>query len=317
MEEGYLKRVVIALGGNAILRFGQTGTAEEQMANLKTACQVLSRIIGSWYHVVITHGNGPQVGNILIQNEKAREAVPPMPLDVCGAQSQGQTGYLLQQVLLNELRHMGMGGEVSVILTMMLVDRADEAFKNPSKPVGPWLTEKEMVAAKKAGETWVEQPKKGWRRVVPSPRPVRVVNPRGIQTLLKNGQVVIACGGGGVPVIERADGSLQGVEAVIDKDLASERLATSIGAHILLILTDVPGVFLNFGPAEGKPIGRIELRAMKQLFQKGIFPAGSIGPKVEAALQFVENGGEKGIISSLENAEDALKGKKGTMIVRE
>lgn len=317
MEEGYLKRVVIALGGNAILRFGETGTSEEQMANLKRACQVLTRIIGSWYHVVITHGNGPQVGNILIQNEKARGEVPPMPLDVCGAQTQGQIGYLLQQVLVNELRRMAMGVEVSALLTMMLVDKADRAFENPSKPVGPWFAEKEMIAVRKAGETWIEQPNKRWRKVVPSPRPVRVVNPRGIHALLKNRQVVIACGGGGVPVIENEDGSLRGMEAVIDKDLASERLATGIDAHILLILTDVRGVFLDFGTAEEKPIERIELRAMKELFEKRIFPAGTIGPKVEAALRFVENGGEKAIISSLENAEDALKGKTGTMIIRE
>lgn len=317
MEESYLKRIVIALGGNAILRFGEAGTAEEQIANLKTACEKLTPIIGSWYHVVITHGNGPQVGNILIQNEKARGNVPSMPLDVCGAQTQGQIGYLLQQVLCNELRRKAMGIEVSALLTMMVVDEADPAFRKPSKPIGPWFTEEEMVAVRREGETWTENPQKGWRKVVPSPQPLRLVNPRSIQTLLKNRQVVIACGGGGVPVIEKEDGSLRGVEAVIDKDLASERLATGIDAHILIILTDVPGVFLNFGTPEEKPIGRIELRAMKELFEEGVFPAGSIGPKVEAALRFMENGGEKAIISSLENAEDALKGKMGTMIIRE
>lgn len=317
MEEGYLKKIVIALGGNAILRFGESGTAEEQISNLKRACEKLTPIIGSWYQVVITHGNGPQVGNILIQNEKAREKVPPMPLDVCGAQTQGQIGYLIQQVLCSELRRKGMRIEVSALLTMIVVDEGDPAFRNPSKPVGPWFSKKGMEEVRREGESWNENPQKGWRKLVPSPRPLRLISPRSIQTLLRNRQVVIASGGGGVPVIEKKDGSLQGVEAVIDKDLASERLATSIDSHILLILTDVPGVYLNFRSPEEKPIGRIKLNTMKKLFEKGIFPTGSIGPKVDAALRFVENGGEKAVISCLENAEDALKGKTGTIISRE
>jgi len=317
LEEEYLKKIAIALGGNAILQYGQKGTAQEQISNLQRTCVKLAPIISSWYQVVITHGNGPQVGNILIQNDRAKSEVPAMPLDVCGAQSQGQIGYWLQQVLSNELRGIGKETEVSVVLTMVVVSSEDPAFKNPSKPVGPWYTYEEMATARKGGETWVESPQKGWRKVVPSPRPLRVVNARGIETLLKNGHVVVACGGGGVPVSEDENGILQGTEAVIDKDLASARLAIEIGAHILMILTDVPAVCLNFGTLEEKPIGRIEVKAMKQLFKNKIFPAGSIGPKVEAAIQFVENGGEKAIISSLDHAEDALKGKTGTIIVRE
>lgn len=317
MEEGYLKRLVIALGGNAILQFGEKGLVQEQISNLKRTSLKLAPVIASWYEVVITHGNGPQVGNILIQNELAKEEVPAMPLDVCGAQSQGQIGYLLQQVLSNELKCIGKNTDICTVLSMVLVDPADPAFKNSSKPIGPWFTHQDMLAAKRKEETWIEHPQKGWRKVVSSPRPIRIVNARSIETLLKNGVLVITCGGGGVPVTEDENGILQGTEAVIDKDLASECLATEIGAHILMILTDVPAVYLNFGTQDAKPIGQIQVESMRQLFEKNIFSAGSIGPKIEAAVRFVENGGERAIIANLEYAEEALKGKTGTIIIGE
>ncbi len=317
LEEGYLKRLVVALGGNAILQFNERGTVQEQVSNLQRTCCHLAPIIASWYQVVITHGNGPQVGNILIQNERTKDEVPPMPLDVCGAQSQGQIGYLLQQVLSNELKRIGKGTGTSVVLTMVAVDPDDPAFENPSKPVGPWYAREGMLAAKKEGETWIQDPQKGWRRVVPSPRPVRIVNARSIEASLNYGLVVIACGGGGVPVVEDKNGLLQGGEAVIDKDLASECLATAIRAQILLILTDVPAVCLDYGTPQEKPIGPIHVREMRGLFERGLFPPGNIGPKVEAAIRFVEHGGERAIIASLESAEEALKGKAGTIIVGE
>lgn len=317
MEELYLKKVVIALGGNAIIQYGQKGTVEEQFFNLIQTSSKLAPIVSSWYHVVITHGNGPQVGNILIQNERGKSEVPPMPLDVCGAETQGQIGYMLQQAMSNELSRMGKVVEVSALLSMVVVDSGDPAFSNPSKPVGPWFSHEQMLAARKEGEGWVEVPQKGWRKVVPSPKPVKIVGTRSIETLLKDGRVVIACGGGGVPVVEDENGFLRGVEAVIDKDMASECLATSIRADILMILTDVPMVCLNFGTPEEKPIGKISLHGIKKIVEENKFPAGSIGPKIEACIRFVEAGGERAIITSLDQAEEALKGKTGTIIVSE
>lgn len=317
MEEEYLKKLVIALGGNAIIKYGEKGTSQEQISNLRRTATQLAPIIASWFQVVITHGNGPQVGNILIQNEYTKEKVPAMPLDVCGAQSQGQIGYFLQQVLNNELRRMGKRPEVLTILTQTVVDPIDPDFRNPSKPIGPWLTKEEMLVAKREHECWIEDPKKGWRKKVPSPRPVRIYNDKGIETLLKNGFTVIACGGGGVPVIDTDDGILEGTEAVIDKDLASECIATDIRAQILMILTDVPAVYLDFATPEETPIRRIHVDSMRRLLDKNLFPAGTIGPKVEAAVQFVEKGGEMAVIAGLENAEDALKGKSGTIVIRE
>jgi len=314
LEDLYLKRVVVALGGNAILQFNEKGTVGDQIANLRRTSAQLAPIIASWYQVVITHGNGPQVGNILIQNERAKHEVPPMPLDVCGAESQGQIGYLLNQALSSELKRMGKSTEVCTLMSQVVVDPEDEAFDNPSKPIGPWLSLEGMNRSRREGETWIEHPGRGWRKVVASPKPVRILNARTIESLLSNGFTVIACGGGGVPVIEDAQGDLRGIEAVIDKDLASACMAAEIKAHILLILTDVSTVFLNFGTSEQKPIRQIEVSELRRLFEKGQFPAGSIGPKVEAALQFVERGGERALIARLDEAEAALKGKTGTTV---
>jgi len=317
LEDIYVKRLVVALGGNAILKFTEKGTVQDQISNLKITSTQLAPIIASWYQVVITHGNGPQVGNILIQNERTRREIPAMPLDVCGAQSQGQIGYLLSEVLSSELRRIGKRTEVCIILTQVVVDEHDTAFDNPSKPIGPWLTQEEMYSVKKPGETWIENPKKGWRKVVPSPKPIQILNTKAIETLLRNGVTVVACGGGGVPVIEDDVRGRRGVEAVIDKDLASACLATEIQAHILMILTDVPTVFLHFGTPKQDSIRHIDVVAMRKLYDKRLFPVGNIGPKVEAALQFVEAGGEKAIIASIDEAEAALKGKAGTIIERE
>jgi carbamate kinase len=283
---------------------------------VEATARKLARIVASWYEVVITHGNGPQVGNILIQNERAKDEVPAMPLDVCGAQSQGLIGNLIQQVLSNEIRQMGKSTEIATVLTQVVVDRSDPAFKHPTKPIGPWLSRDAMLEAKKAGSHWIEDPKKGWRRVVASPMPLRILNRGSIVALISQGIVVIACGGGGIPVIQDEKGTLSGVEAVIDKDMASQCLAQDIDADIFLILTDVPAVYLNFGTDKQTPIGRIRADEMRDLLDKKTFPAGTIGPKVEAAVRFVEIGGEKAIIAGLDQAEDALKGKTGTTIVK-
>ena len=314
MEERYIKKLVIALGGNAILQHGDRGTVEEQLANLKRTASELTPLIASWYQVLITHGNGPQVGNILIQNERAKDEIPGMPLDVCGAQSQGQIGYLLQQVLSNALREMGKSTEVLTILSETIVDPKDPAFRHPSKPIGPWRGKEEMLLARQEGQEWIEVPGKGWRRTVPSPRPVRIHNTKGVETMLSSGFIVVACGGGGIPVVEKDTGILEGVEAVVDKDLVSQCLATDVGAHILLMLTDVEAVYRAFGTPQQQPIGRIEVQAMRELMDREGFEAGSIGPKVEAAVRFVEVGGEMAVIAGLGNAREAVKGLSGTIV---
>jgi carbamate kinase len=307
---------VIALGGNAILQYDEKGTSEDQIANLARTSLQLAPLIASWYQVVLTHGNGPQVGNILIQNENAKDKVPAMPLDVCGAQSQGQIGYLLNQTLSNQIKKLGKNTEVCTLMTQVLVDSADTAFTVPTKPIGPWLDYRSMIGTRVEGEHWIEYPEKGWRKVVASPKPVKILNAKGIETLLTNGFVVIACGGGGVPVIENDQGEFCGVEAVIDKDLASACLATGISAHILLILTDVRSLFINFGREDQTSISQIHARELRHLLEQGIFAAGSIEPKVQAAIQFVELGGERAIIARLDDVEDALKGKTGTTVVQ-
>lgn len=314
MEDKYIKKIVVALGGNAILKPTEVGSLEDLVANLQNTSKKLAQIFLSWYEIVITYGNGPQVGNILSQNELCASTIPSMPLDVCGAQSQGQIGYLLQLALSNELRKLGKTVEIPMLLTNTLVDPKDPAFSRPTKPIGPWLGSDRPSPDK--NNAYITHSEKGFRRVVPSPRPVTILNSGSVENLLRQSMLVIACGGGGIPVYEDNHGILVGLEAVIDKDIASARLAAEINADILMILTDVPAVFLDFGTDRQRPITKIDLTAMKELFEADIFPEGSIGPKVEAAIEFVEQGGTKCIISSLDDAENALKGTIGTTIYR-
>jgi len=229
--------IVVALGGNAILKPGEKGTAEQQMNNVRSTCRNIVQLLKRGYRVVITHGNGPQVGNILIQNLSARDIVPAMPLDVCGAESQGLIGYMIQQAMHNEIAREGMRASVVTVLTQVVVDPADPAFANPTKPIGPFYSEEEAKRfMAERGEVWKEDAGRGWRKVVPSPLPVQIFERRAIESLLDRGEVVIAAGGGGIPVIKEGE-ALRGVEAVIDKDLASAKLGTDIGADVLLILT--------------------------------------------------------------------------------
>lgn len=312
MEANYLKRLLIALGGNALVREGQQGTLAEMQQNLAQACRALAPLLASWYQVVITYGNGPQVGAIMLQNEQAREEVPPMPLDVCGAQSQGMLGFLIQQALEREMGRLGKPGEVAALLTQTLVDAEDSAFADSNKPVGPWYSAPEPP---QDGRAYKRFQNKGWRRVVSSPRPREVLGRETIDRLLEAGVVVVAGGGGGVPVVRDPEKGLCGVEAVVDKDLASQVLASAVGAHILLILTDVPAVFLDFGGKDQCPLSHIEAPEMRRLWEKGLFPAGSIGPKVEAAIRFVEQGGRKAVIAAMQSAALALKGECGTTVL--
>lgn len=305
------KRVVVALGGNAILQPKQEGTAEVQFANVIDTCIQLADLIKAGYQLVITHGNGPQVGNILLQNEEAKDKIPPMPLDICGSQTQGFIGYMIQQAMKNLLpqRHVG------TVLTQVLVDAGDSAFQNPTKPIGPFYSkqEAEQLIAQK-GYTMVEDSGRGWRRVVPSPNPKAIIEKDLIQALLERDAIVIASGGGGIPVVKDSQGKLRGIEAVIDKDLAGARLGGDVDADILLILTDVEAVAVNWGKPDQRFLHRLSLQEARELAAQGQFKAGSMGPKVEAAIRFVEQGGEQAIIVSLNKAAAALEGHAGTII---
>ncbi len=311
------ERVVVALGGNAILQRGQRGTAAEQLENVRLTAEQIVKMIEAGYEVIITHGNGPQVGAILIQNELGARQVPPMPMDVCGSESQGFIGYMFCQALSNALQEKGLGAVLPVcIVTRVEVLETDVAFLKPSKPVGPFFTEEEARRRiSERGETWIEDAGRGWRRVVPSPDPKEIVEKDAVTSLVEKGFVVVASGGGGIPVIRHPSGSLKGVEAVIDKDLAAERLALDVKADLLMILTDVSQVLLDYRLPSERPIGTVESFELEQYKEQGHFKAGSMGPKVEATLRFVKNGGKRAIIARLDEALEALKGTRGTQVL--
>jgi len=313
------KVTVIALGGNAILQPGQKGTFDEQMENVAVTCrQFVEMVTSGKYKIVITHGNGPQVGNILLQNEAGKGVAAPMPLDVCGAQSQGLIGYMIQQTLHNLLAKAGRGDiPIATVVTQVVVDRSDPAFHNPTKPVGPFYKEDEAKRLEKEkGYSVREDAGRGWRRVVPSPDPIEIFEKEAIRQLVDARSIVIASGGGGIPVV-RENGGLAGVEAVIDKDLAGERLAIDVGARIFLVLTDVEQVKLHYRKPEERALSHLTAAEAKRYSAEGHFAKGSMEPKVRAAVRFVEAGGEKAIITSLHRAMDALEGKAGTTITKE
>jgi len=315
VRSGALKKILVALGGNAILRHKEKGTAEEQLENIKRTCRHMVTILKDGYRIAITHGNGPQVGDILLRNEKCRDILPPMPLDVCGADSQGMIGYMLQQSMRNEMHKAGLEFPVVTLVTQVVVDENDMAFKKPTKPIGPFYTALEAERLRRE-ENWtvVDDGMRGYRRVVPSPQPKAIVERDSIKTLFGTGTVVIASGGGGVPVIAREDGGLEGVEAVVDKDLTAELFAREIGAEILLMLTDVGKVAINFGKPGQKDLDDMTVAEAARYLAEGQFPLGSMGPKIEAAMRFIKCGGEKAIVTSLESARQALAGKAGTLI---
>jgi len=310
-----LQRLVIAFGGNAMLQAKQKGTAEEQRANIHTACMAVADLVEAGNQVIVTHGNGPQVGAVLLQNELAKAEVPPMPLDVCGAATQGQIGYMIQQSLTNILAERAIPKPVVSLVTQVLVDENDAAFRYPTKPIGSFYTAEE-AARFSADLGWVMREDKargGWRRVVPSPDPIRIVERSAVRSLLAGEALVITAGGGGIPVVERA-GKLHGVEAVIDKDLASERLACDVEADTLMILTDVPEVAINFNTPEQVNLRGLALAEAKRYYGEGHFKPGSMGPKVLAAIRFIEDGGKRSIITSLGLAGQAVRGLAGTII---
>ncbi|MGE5552305.1 MAG: carbamate kinase [Betaproteobacteria bacterium] len=311
-----MSTIVLALGGNAILRPGQKGTFAEQYTNVELACSSIPDLLKAGHRVVITHGNGPQVGHILIQNEESRHSVPPLPLDACGAESQGLIGYMLQQCLRNHLRAVGLAAEVATIITQVEVDAADPSFAQPTKPIGPfYATERATKLREQSGQQFVEDAGRGWRRVVPSPQPQGIVEREVIKRFLAEGWVVIACGGGGIPVVRNREGRLSGVEAVVDKDLAAERLARDVNADLLLLLTDVPQVYLNYRKPNQTALTCLTAAEGRRYQAEGHFVAGSMGPKIEAALRFVESGQGMAIIGSLETLAQTLAGQSGTRIV--
>lgn len=310
------KLLVVALGGNAILRSKELSRYEEQFDNVRLTCQQIVQLIAEGYQPIFTHGNGPQVGNLLIQNEAAASLVPTVPLDVCGAETQGQIGYMIQQALRSEMSALGISRPVATVITQVLVDADDPAFAIPTKPIGPFLArEVAERRMRERGETWALIDGRGWRKLVPSPQPMRILEVDAIRTLLGAGAVVIACGGGGVPVLRRTDGRLQGVEAVVDKDLAAARLALELRAATLLMLTDVPGVAIDYGKPTQRFVGRMALTEFEALLVREPFSAGSMGPKVRAAYRFVHDGGGRATICALEDALAGIRGEAGTIIV--
>ncbi len=310
------KTVVVALGGNAILQPGQRGTFEEQMHNVWMTCEQLVRMVQSGqYKIVVTHGNGPQVGNILLQNEASRDVAEPMPLFICGAESQGLIGFMIQQNLGNLLAAHGKGDvPIATVVTQVVVGKDDPAFTNPSKPVGPFYGEEEARGLEtEKGYDVREDAGRGWRRVVPSPDPIEIAEKASIRQLVEGRVIVIASGGGGIPVV-REDGGLKGVDAVIDKDLAGERLAVDVNASIFMVLTDVDSVCLHYKTPDEQAIPRMTVDEAKRYQAEGQFAKGSMEPKVRAAIRFIEGGGERAIITSLGKAYDALEGNAGTTI---
>ncbi|HUR13115.1 MAG TPA: carbamate kinase [Mycobacteriales bacterium] len=307
-------RVVVALGGNALSPGGSTGSVEEMREALATTAVSLADLVAGGTSLVLTHGNGPQVGRLLLQQELAADEVPPMPMDVCGALSQGQLGYLVAQALDNELRRRRLSARVLSLVTQVVVAGRDPAFRRPSKPVGPsYERPKAQEIAHATGHVFTIQPDGRWRRVVASPRPVRLVEEEPLRALVESGHVVVAAGGGGVPVVEHR-GQLRGVEAVVDKDRTAGLLATAVGADVLLVLTEVARVQVDFGTARAREVEQLTVGEARALLAQGQFPDGSMGPKVEACAGFAETGG-RAAIGALRDATAVLAGRAGTAFV--
>jgi len=296
-----MKLAVVALGGNALLQSGQKGTIDDQEANAKATSECLVKLLKRGYNIVITHGNGPQVGNIMLANSAGEKlfGVPEMPLDICVAYSQGFIGYMIEQQLKNVLEFHDIERDIITITTQVLVNKDDPAFERPTKPIGPYYTKEEADRmATETGSLFSEDPRgRGWRKVVASPTPLVIMNKKTIERIAREGQIVIAVGGGGIPVFYVAPNKLQGIDAVIDKDLASALLASQINADKLFILTDVPKVCLNYNTPEQKTLDRMTIAEAKRYLEAGQFPEGSMGPKIRAAIHFVERSGKDTIIT--------------------
>lgn len=305
-------RIVVALGGNAILRRGDRGTAAEQRAAVREACTGLATLAAAGHELVVTHGNGPQVGRLMLLESGAPGAIPPLPLDVLGAETQGWLGYVVQQELSAALRRAGAARPVATVVTQVVVDPRDPAFVRATKPVGPYLDDAAAARLKSSGVAVGRQPDGGWRRLVPSPRPVEVVEVEALRGLLQAGVVPVAAGGGGVPVV-REGNSLRGVEAVVDKDLTAALLVRAASADLLAILTDVEGVVAGYGTPDARTIAHLSVAEARAGLDRAEFPPGSMGPKVEAAVAAVASGAAA-VIADLESVVDAVAGRAGTRL---
>jgi carbamate kinase len=312
-----MKTAVVAIGGNSLIKDPEQISFSNQSLTVAESCPHLARLIELGYELVVTHGNGPQVGFMLLRSHLSRKELPEIPLDACNAITQGELGYLLEQNLKNELEKRDIKKAVVCIITQVLVDKNDPAFENPTKPVGPFYTKAEAFGLQREqGWTVREDAGRGFRRVVPSPKPLEILEYPEIKKSVANGTVVISVGGGGIPVI-RENGRVRGIAAVIDKDRASSLLAARIGAQLLLISTQVDKVYLNFDQPEPQPLDALTISQAKEYLKAGQFPAGSMGPKIEAAVDFLENGGETVIITNPPNIERAVQGAAGTRIVND
>ncbi len=310
------KLAIVAFGGNAMLRPEDRGTQEEQIARAKQAARWLAEIVRHGYHLIVVHGNGPQVGNILIQAEEASTKIPPQSLDIAVSQTEGSMGFMLQQAIRNRLESIGLAGDVVTVLTEVEVDANDPAFKRPTKPIGPFFTRYRAEALERdLGWTMREDAGRGWRHVVPSPKPLHILNIRTVEKILDVAKVIIAAGGGGIPVVRGRDGQWRGIEAVIDKDFASALLAAELDADVYIVLTGVAKVAIDFGKPSQQLIDRMTVAEAETYLADGQFPAGSMGPKIEAAVQFVRRSGKQVLITDVEHLRDALDGQDGTVIV--
>ncbi len=307
-------RVLVALGGNAMTNADGRARPEDQIAAAEVAMAAVADLLAHDVEVVLTHGNGPQVGNLLVKNEIAASVVPPVPLDWCGAQTQATLGFVLMNALQAALGARDLERPTATVVTRTLVAADDPGFARPSKPIGRYLGAEEAGVLMEHGETWEDRGEKGWRRVVASPEPVDILDAPAILAMVRAGFVVIGAGGGGIPVVLE-DGRLRGVEAVIDKDLSAALLARLVEAEVLLIATDVPNVVLGFGTPEAEPLGEVTVSQLRGYAAEGHFASGSMGPKVDAACRFVEHGGARAMITSLDNITDALDGGSGTVVV--
>lgn len=306
---------VVAFGGNALLRPEDSGETAEQLARAREAVRRLLPVLARGYELVVVHGNGPQVGNVLIQNEEASGKVPPQTLDFCVAQTEGSIGFLLELAFANELPGAGFRKEVVTIVTPVEVDAADPAFLHPSKPIGPFFSKERAAALEESlGWTMMEDSGRGWRKVVASPKPRAIRGVQVVAGLINRGHIVIAAGGGGIPVVVSEEGQVRGVEAVIDKDYAASMLAASLSADLFIILTGVERVSKDFGKATETPLPRLSIGQARRLLQEGQFPAGSMGPKIDAAIRFIEAGGKEVLIAKAETLAEALEGRTGTLV---
>ncbi len=309
---------VVAFGGNALIRAHENGTLKEQIANAERAVKPLMRVIERGFRLLIVHGNGPQAGIEMIRVEESVTKVPPVTLDMCVANTQGSMAFLLQNALLNECTRRGVPARVATVITQVVVDSDDPGFKKPTKPVGPFFTEyRAHQLRRKQGWKMMEDSGRGWRKVVSSPHPKEIVEASAVRCLLDNDQIVIAGGGGGIPVLRQADSSLRGVEAVIDKDYTASLLAREVKAHLFIILTAVDRISIDFGKPTEKPLRRLTPAETRRFLDEGQFPPGSMGPKVDAAVEFLEGGGHEVIVTDEATMEAALEGRGGTTILHE